>query len=54
MFDQALREAVKRGDGFIGVDHILLASLEDPKGGASRTLTELGLEPDDVRAALAG
>ena len=54
VFDQALREAVKRGDGFIGVDHILLASLEDPKGGASRTLTELGLEPDDVRAALAG
>jgi hypothetical protein len=54
VFDQALREALKRGDGFVGVDHILLASLEDPKGGASRTLTELGVEPDDVRTALAG
>lgn len=54
VFDQALREAVKRGDGYIGVDHILLASLEDPAGGASRTLTELGVEPDEVRAALAG
>jgi transposase-like protein len=53
VFDHALQEAVKRGDGYVGVDHILLASLEDPKGGASRTLTELGLEPDDVRAALA-
>ena len=53
VFDHALREAVKRGDGVVGVDHILLASLEDPKGGASSTLTELGVEPDDVRAALA-
>ena len=53
VFDQALREAVKRGDGFVGVDHILLASLEEASGGASRTLIELGLDPDDVRAALA-
>ncbi len=54
VFDHALREAVKRGDGYVGVDHILLASLEDPEGGASRTLTELGLDPAEVRAGLAG
>ena len=54
VFDQALREAVKRGDGYVGVDHILLASLEDPAGGACRTLTELGLDPDEVRAGLSG
>lgn len=52
VFEQSLREAVKRGDGYIGVDHILLASLEDPTGGACRTLAELGLDPEEVRASL--
>ena len=52
VFDQALREAVKRGDGYVGVDHLLLASLEDPNGGACRTLCELGLDPEEVRAGL--
>jgi transposase-like protein len=52
VFDQALREAVKRGDGYVGVDHLLLASLEDPNGGACRTLCELGLDPEAVRAGL--
>ena len=53
VFGQALREAVKRGDGYVGVDHLLLASLEEPNGGACRTLCELGLDPEDVRASLA-
>jgi hypothetical protein len=53
VFEQSLREALKRGDGYIGVDHLLLASLEDPHGGASRTLAELGVDPDEVRASLA-
>lgn len=53
VFGQALREAVKRGDGYVGVDHLLLASLEDPSGGACRTLFELGLDPEDVRVSLA-
>ena len=53
VFEQSLREAVKRGDGYIGVDHLLLASLEDPSGGACRTLSELGLDPEEVRASLA-
>lgn len=52
VFEQSLREAVKRGDGYIGVDHLLLASLEDPSGGACRTLCELGLDPEEVRASL--
>jgi hypothetical protein len=50
VFELALREAVKRGDGYVGVDHLLLASLEDPNGGACRTLCELGLDPEQVRA----
>ena len=54
VFELALRAATKRGDGFIGVDHLLLASLEDPNGGACRTLCELGLDPELVRAGVAG
>ena len=53
VFDLALREATKRGDGYVGVDHLLLASLEDPNGGACRTLCELGLDPEQVRAGVA-
>jgi ATP-dependent Clp protease ATP-binding subunit ClpA len=52
VFDGALRVALERGDAFLGVEHLLLASLEDPTGGAWRTLTELGVDPDGVRAAL--
>ncbi len=52
VFEQSLREAVKRGDGYIGVDHLLLASLEDPEGGACRTLCELGLDPEQVRSGV--
>jgi ATP-dependent Clp protease ATP-binding subunit ClpC len=53
VFDGALRFAVERGDAFLGVEHLLLASLEDPSGGAWRTLSELGLDPEGVRVALA-
>ena len=53
VFELALREATKRGDGHVGVDHLLLASLEDPNGGACRTLCELGLDPEQVRSGLA-
>ena len=53
VFELALREASKRGDGYVGVDHLLLASLEDPNGGACRTLCELGLDPEQVRSGVA-
>jgi Clp amino terminal domain, pathogenicity island component/Homeodomain-like domain len=52
VFEQSLREAVRRGDGYIGVEHLLLASLTDPNGGACRTLEALGLDPAEVRAHL--
>jgi ATP-dependent Clp protease ATP-binding subunit ClpA len=52
VFEQSLREAVRRGDGYIGADHLLLASLADPAGGASRTLEALGVAPEAVRAKL--
>jgi hypothetical protein len=44
---------VRRGDGYIGVDHLLLASLQDPNGGACRTLCDLGIDPEHLRAQLA-
>jgi len=53
VFELALREATKRGDAYVGVDHLLLASLDDPNGGACRTLCELGLDPEQVRAGIA-
>jgi len=53
VFDLALHEATKRGDGYVGVDHLLLASLDDPNGGACRTLCELGLDPEQVRTGVA-
>lgn len=52
VFEQSLREAVVRGDGYIGPDHLLLAALRDPDGGASRTLAALGVDPDAVRDRL--
>jgi Clp amino terminal domain, pathogenicity island component len=53
VFEQSLREAVRRGDGYIGVEHLLLASLQDDNGGACRTLDALGVDPAAVREALA-
>jgi hypothetical protein len=53
VFAQSLREAVTRGDGHIGVEHLLLACLADGDGGACRTLVSLGVEPEVVRAEVA-
>jgi hypothetical protein len=44
---------VRCGDGYIGVEHLLLASLQDESGGAYRTLDALGVDPGAVREALA-
>lgn len=52
VFEQSLREAVRRGYGYIGVNHLLLASLADPSGGACRTLEALGVDPAAVRGRL--
>ena len=54
VFEQSLREALARGDGYIGTDHLLLAALRDAHGGAARTLEALGVPPSTVSAQLAG
>jgi hypothetical protein len=53
VLEQSLREAVARGEGYIGVEHLLLALLREDVGGAARTLGELGIDPDVVRERLA-
>ena len=54
VLEQSLREAVARGEGYIGVEHLLLALLREDEGGAARTLHELGVDADAVRERLAG
>ena len=46
------REARARGGYRIDVEHLLLGVLEDPDGGACRTLRALGADPAVLRAAL--
>jgi predicted Zn-dependent protease len=53
VLEQSLREAVARGEGYIGVEHLLLALLREEAGGAARTLHELGVDPDVLRERLA-
>jgi ClpA/ClpB-like protein len=52
VLERSLREAAARGEGFIGVEHLLLALLREDSGGAARTLSELGVDPDVVRERL--
>lgn len=57
VFEQALREATARGDGYVGVEHLMFAALADADGGAVRTLDALGVSRDALvqrLSALAG
>ena len=48
VFEQSLREAVRRGDGYIGPEHLLIATVENGEGGAHRTLQALHVDPASV------
>ena len=52
VLEGSLREAVDRGDGFIAADHLLLALLRNPIGGAARTLDALGVDVEAMIAEL--
>jgi ATP-dependent Clp protease ATP-binding subunit ClpA len=41
VFEQALREAVARGDAHLGVEHMLLALVSAQRGGAAAVLARL-------------
>ena len=53
VLEHSLREAIARGEGHIGVEHLLLALLREEVGGAARTLAALGVDADAVRERLA-
>ena len=46
------REAVRRGDAAIGVEHLLLALLSDSRNGAVQTIEELRTTPTRIRRQL--
>jgi len=48
----SLREALKRGEDRIGVEHLLLALLSDSRGGAVQTLEALRTTPAAIRRRL--
>jgi hypothetical protein len=52
VFEQSLREAVRRGDGYIGVEHLLIAAVADHRSGAHQTLQALGVDPPSLVAEL--
>jgi len=52
ILERAVREAVQRGDGHIGVEHLLLALLVDSRNGAVQTLEDLKTVPARVKRQL--
>ena len=52
ILEGSLREAVKRHEGYIGVEHLLLALLSDSRNGAVQTLEALKTTPKAIRRRL--
>jgi ClpA/ClpB-like protein len=50
--ERAVRLAAANGDKEVGVEHILVAVMRDPGGGAVRALAALGVSPRRVEATL--
>lgn len=50
--EESLREAVRRGDDHLGVEHLLLALVHDTDGPALEALAKLGVAPDEVERRL--
>ncbi|WP_029899507.1 Clp protease N-terminal domain-containing protein [Nocardia brasiliensis] len=48
----AARIAIERGDGYLGVEHLMLAILADPHAVPTQDLRRLGLDPDAIGQAL--
>ncbi|MGI8593423.1 MAG: Clp protease N-terminal domain-containing protein, partial [Solirubrobacteraceae bacterium] len=52
VLERSLHEAVERGDGYLSVEHLLLALIRDEHSGAARTLERLEVSPLEVRRRL--
>ena len=48
VLERSLEEALNRGEGYIGVEHLLLAVLRDSRGGAVRALRRVDVDPREV------
>jgi len=49
VFELALREALALGHNYIGTKHILLGLVGEKEGGAARVLSNLKVDPDQVK-----
>jgi Clp amino terminal domain, pathogenicity island component len=52
IIEGALREALKRGEGQVGIEHLLLALLSDSRSGAVQTMEALRATPAAIRRRL--
>ena len=52
VLEQALREAVERGDARLDVEHLLLAVLHEPGGRGQRAVVAAGRSPRAVERRL--
>jgi ATP-dependent Clp protease ATP-binding subunit ClpA len=52
VLELSLREAVQRGDGFIGAEHVLLGLVREGEGVGPEILRSRGVDAPVVRAAL--
>jgi ATP-dependent Clp protease ATP-binding subunit ClpA len=52
ILEGSLREALKRHEGYIGVEHLLLSLLSDSRNGAVQTLEMLNASPGQIRKQL--
>ena len=52
VLELSLREAVRLGDNYIGVEHVTLALISMPDGVVPKLLAGLSVSPDTLRAAL--
>lgn len=50
--DRSLREAVQRGDSYIGAEHVLFACLDDEGGTVAAVLDAVGASPAAVRVTV--
>jgi hypothetical protein len=50
--EQSLREAIRRGDTHLGVEHLVLALVGRTDGGAARTLEQCGTSAETIRRLL--
>jgi ATP-dependent Clp protease ATP-binding subunit ClpC len=48
--EQAMRESLRLGHGSIGAEHLLLGLLRQSESVGVRVITELGADPDQIRA----